>query len=398
MFEITVFSNPVAALVGEGGLLQGDEIHKTAEYDEEFVKPALLLADKVTLRSHRIDLLTNEVRDHNMLRWTVPMLSRAMGLSTRRDPIELSRLKLGESDLLTGLEVATIERELLTVTSESGDWDKVILRSLERVEPIRDAMAGYFRSRGDLLTSEPLRSLGELLVEMPWDPTPRTQPQMLLDIGAGKNAEFDRAFFTMVDDVANSSTSVMMDDTVFGGVKRLAGKPADLNSATVVRGAVELMRMVDGLSAMKLDEIPDVRADLAPYLGPFRSFMLEVSDNVGPDDASDAERSRQLQLAWEREVAPAVDELEVILRTASFRRNAIDVFATNAEVLQTVGVAIGIAVAAGLVGISSLTAGAAIVSPTLKAFVGSVRAKQAAQKNRAYFVHAMAARRTRARA
>jgi len=249
-----------------------------------------------------------------------------------------------------------------------------------------------------MLTSKPLQSLGKLLVEMPWDPMPKTQPQKLLDSSAGKNAEFDRAFFTMVDDVADSRTSVMMDDTVFGGVMRLTGEPADLNSATVVRGAVELMRMVDGLSAMKLDEIPDVRADLAPYLGPFRSFMLEVSDSAGPDDASDAERSRQLHLAWEREVAPAVEELEAMLRTASFKRNAIDVFATNAEVLQTVGVAIGIATAAGLVGISSLTAGAAIAPPMLKAFVGSVRAKQAAKKNRAYFVHAVAARRNRGRA
>jgi len=109
LFEITVFSNPVTALVGEGGLLQGDEIHKTAEYDEEFVKPALLLADKVTLRSHRVDLLSNEIRDHNMLGWPVPMLSRAIGLSTRRDRIELSRLNLRESDLLTESEVAAIE-------------------------------------------------------------------------------------------------------------------------------------------------------------------------------------------------------------------------------------------------------------------------------------------------
>ena len=123
--------------------------------------------------------------------------------------------------------------------------------------------------------------------------------------------------------------------------------------------------------------------------------MLEVSQNVGQDDASDAERSRQLLLAWERQVAPAVDELEAVLRSASFKRNAIDVFATRSDVLQTVGVAIGIAAAAGLVGISSLAAGAAFAPPMLKALVGSVRAKQAAKTNRAYFVHAMAARRTR---
>ncbi|ANP73035.1 hypothetical protein [Cryobacterium arcticum] len=395
LFEITVFSNPVTALVGEGGFLPVEELHKTAEYDEEFVKPALLLADKVTLRSHRVDLLSNEVRDHNTLGWPVPLLARAIGLSTRRDSDELTRLKIAESDLLTNAEIASIEAAL---DPESGEYARVIPDSIKRVESIRVALAAHYRLHGDMLTSEPLRALDGLLEELPWDPTPKSQPQKLADISAGNDMEFNRAFFTIVDDVVNSRTSVMMDDTVFGGVKRLTGEPAGLDSATVVRGAVELMRMVDGLSAMRLDEIPGVRSDLAPYLGPFRAFMLEVSESVGQDDASDAERSRQLLLAWERQVAPAVDELEAVLRSASFKRNAIDVFATRAEVLQTVGFALGIAAGAGLVGISSLTAGAALAPPMLEALVASVRAKQAARTNRAYFVHAMAARLTRGRA
>ncbi len=394
LFTIAVFSNPVTALAGEGGFLPKEELRRTAEYDEEFVKPALLLADHVTLRSHRIDLLTNEIRDHNMLNWPVPMLSRAIGLSRRRDPQELKRVNVEEIDLLTEAEIASIERAM---DPASGEWDAVIPPYVERVQPIRVALAAYYRAHRELLTSAPLQSLVDLLEEQPWDPTPKTQPQKLLDSAVGRDAEFNRAFFTIVEDVAKSTTSVMMDDTVFGGVARLTDAPADLSSTTVVRGAVELMRMVNGLSAMSLDEIPGVRAELAPYLGPFRSFMLDVSESVGHQDSSDAERARQLVLAWEREVAPAVDDLEATLRSASFRRNAIDVFGTSNEVLGTVSVAIGVATVSGLLGISSLTAATAIVPPMLKAFVGSVRAKQTAKSHRAYFVHAMAKRRRQRR-
>lgn len=393
-FEITVFSNPVVGLVGEGGFLPAEQLYKTAEYDEDLVKPALLLADHVTLRSHRIDLLTNEIRDHNMLAWPVPMLSRAVGLSRRRNPEELARLNLLESDLLSEADIAGIEEAL---DPNSGKWDAEVPAYIERVQPIRVAIAAYFRAHGDALTSDRLKSLEGLLDEQPWDPTPKTQPQKLMDSAAGKTTEFDRAFFTVVDDLATSSTSVMMDDSVFGGVTRLTGNVGDLEAATVVRGAVELMRMVDGLSAMPLDEIPDVRKDLAQYLSPFRSFMLDVSNSVGTDIASDAERARQLVLAWEREVEPAVAELEATLRSASFRRNAIDVFAGNGELLRTVGVAIGVATASGLLGISSLTAAGALAPPLMKAFVASVRAKETARTNHAYFVHALGKRRSQTR-
>lgn len=387
MFEISVFSNPVTGLVGEGGYLPPEDFPLVTKYDEDLVRPALLLADKVTLRSHRIDLVSGLIRDHNILRYPVPVLSRSIGISERRDPQELALLRVRESDLLSEREIQEFEAVLKSRGEDGEDW----ARAMDRAEPIRDALAAFFRSQGDALTSQPLIALrGQgLIEEQPWDPTPRTQPQKLIDLEKGEDTAWEREFLTMVDDVANAPVSVMMDGSVQGYLSRFPNGDSRLDSAATVSGAASLMGMVEGVSQMPLDEIADVRSDLAPYLAPFRSFMLEVAGNADIADVPAAEQQRRLILAWEKEVAPAVAELEAQVRLASFRRNAIDLFASRGEALKTLGVAVGVAVAAGFAGFTTLSAGVALATPMLDAFVSSVRQKQNAKRARAYFVHAM---------
>src|SRR4051812_15411579 len=105
MFEIEVFSNPVNALVGEGGLLRHSDLSKAAAYDEELVKPALLLADRITLRSHRIDLVLNEQRDIEMADRFAPLTAQYLQLCQSRDKDGLRFLRLRQSDLLSEAEV-----------------------------------------------------------------------------------------------------------------------------------------------------------------------------------------------------------------------------------------------------------------------------------------------------
>jgi hypothetical protein len=387
VFEIAVFSDPVNALVGDGGFLEAEELHRTAEYDESFVKPALLLADKVVLRSHRIDLIANDIRDHNMLAYPVPLLSRSLGISARHDRGELKMLGITEDVLLSSEEIDEVNR-VIAHSKSDDEW----VRAMERCKPIEVALRSFFKRHGELMISPTLNSMSEILDQRPWDPKPKTQPQKILDGLQGENAEFDRAFLSMAEDVSNSATSVMMDDSVSGDLTRFEGSAREFDSATTVRGAVDLMRLVSGVAEMRLDEIPEVRTELAPYLTPFRAFMLDVSSSAELSGVSESERSRQLVLAWERDVQPAVVELEATLQSASFRNNAIDVFANSGETLKTVGVAIGLVMGSGLIGISSLTALGAVAPPVLNAFVRSVRARQSAKRNRAYFVHALGER------
>lgn len=395
MFQIAVFSDPVIGLVGEGGWLPGPEYKRVARYDEDLVKPALLLADHVMLRSHRLDLIANAVRDHNtLLKFPVPLAAMALGISRRRDPDELRAYELAESDLLTVTEVDSFDEEFrhgVAAMSEQR-WSDF----LERARPIQLAVTKRLRKDGEAFMSTSIRALAArgLIEEQVWDPTPRSQAQKVVDRSRSENSEFQRAFSTMVDDLVSSQASVMMDAAVSGAMNKLSGEQINLASAATVSGAAELMSMVDGLAKMPIDEVIDVRDELHPYLSPFRSFMLDIASKVPAAGISPTERSRLLKLAWQTDVEPAVNDLRLKLESTSFRRNAIDVFATSGQNLKTLGVAIGGAVAAGatagseFVGITTGVATAA-GAPLLEAFTRSIRAKESIRANRAYFVHAI---------
>ncbi len=66
MSEMEIFSDPVAGLVGAGGILPGEQVREIVRYDEELVKPAVLLADTITLTTQREDLILEARRDARM--------------------------------------------------------------------------------------------------------------------------------------------------------------------------------------------------------------------------------------------------------------------------------------------------------------------------------------------
>ncbi|NUU06191.1 hypothetical protein [Leifsonia sp. C5G2] len=389
MFEVQVFSDPVVALVGPGGLLPNEELHLASEYDEQLVKPALFLADRVTLRSHRKDLLGNEIRDHNMASFPVPLFSRLLVMSQRRDPRELAVLDMNLNDLLSESDIGKFSEVLMRDGRPIPDalWEELV----DRAEPLRLALMKHHRSRGEALTSQALEklSLAGLIEDLPWDLTPKTRGQQIRDSEAGENAEFERAFFAMVDEVESSPSSVMLDDVISARVKKFVPAPVHIASSEVVSGAVELVQMIEGLSAVPIDEIADLRIEVDAYVAPFRSFMIEVAGNADLSSGDAAERSRSLKLAWERDVEPAVAEMRSLVASSSFRRNAVDLFATSRDALQTIGIAIGGGLATGWAGVGSLSLVGAVAPPFLAAFVGSVRGKEQARRNRAYLTYAM---------
>ena len=266
---------------------------------------------------------------------------------------------------------------------------------LERAEPFYEALRAHLFEARSAFSSEALGALSTsgVLVESPWDSLPKSRPRQIIDDMTGPNAEFERAFESMVEDVVGSPKSVMLDDAVHSAMSTLDPELRGLESGEVVAGAVDLMRMVEGVSELPIDEIAGVREELRDYIGPFRSFMLEVSGNVELNGVDEVERVRRLTVAWETSVAPAIADMTAHVKSASFRRNAIDVFANSSEALQTVGFALGIVAASGFVGLSSLTAGAAVAPPLLKILMKSVRAREEVKRDRAYFVHALGARR-----
>ncbi len=417
MFEIDVFSNPLSAVVGKGQSLRHEDYSRTVQYDEELVKPALLLADVVTLRSHRVDLLRGEQRDFDMTSRRVPLFAQFINLSATRDRSALEFLGLADRDLLSPKE---LEHYRAVLARESADAER--LRSVPmptNALEIRALRAAHYRemSKYDVewerlqARASPLQaalrqrhgeaieafrsvtleklSLTGLLKQEAWDSLPKSRPRQVLDNLVGDESEFRRAFQSMVDEVVGSTRSVMLDNEVNGAIADLSPTAGGLESALTISGAVNLMRMVEGVSALPIDEIPGVRKELESYLQPFRSFVIEVSRGVDWAGVDDAERVRLLQIAWEADVQPAVAEMEAHVRSASFIRNAVDVFADGHDTFAAVGLAIGTVAASGFLGFSTLTATAAAAPPLLKALLGSVRVREAVKGNRAYLVHAL---------
>jgi hypothetical protein len=420
LFELEVFSNPVNALVGESGRLKFADFSLTARYDEDLVKPALLLADRVYLRSHRLDLIRNEERDISSMDKLAPIYAAISAASLSEDTRLLRALGLTKAALLSEADLARYELQF-EVERTRADKNKLKFRSTDRaryladkererqerdkdeavwdefdekVEPFRRALQNRFREIKTSFESAALSKIAEsgVLVQEPWDALPKSRPRELLDHEEGPNTEYERAFFSMADEVSKTRKSVMLADEVHSSLLKAEPGVRDSASAHVVGGAVDLMRMVEGVSSMPIDEILDVRAELADYLRPFRSFVLDVSAHTDLNGASDAERARLMQIAWEREVEPAIAEMRAHVRSASFMSNAIDVFASGEAKLQALGVAIGVATTAGFVGLSTMAAAVAVAPPLLKALWASTREAQSAKQNRAYFVHAMGKR------
>lgn len=388
VFEIEVFSDPVRALVGNTGLLGNAELDHAASYDAELIKPGLLLADRVVLRSLRVDLISDEYRDGRMIDWDMPLLGIVKYLSESQDPEALDILGLTKRDLIDRNDIETYQASF---GEDSEDDRRLWAEFRDKAEPIQIAIAKYHNQRRMALISQDLRGLVQagLLQEEPWDPTPKSQVQKVIDSETGDNAAYERAFDAVTSDLASSTRSVMIDDAVRSIVQDSSAKRLSRSSDATVRGAMELLRMVDGISTLGIDEIKDIRADLEPYLAPFRSYLLEVSSGVKYEPDDPVERQRQLVLAWQTQVAPAVRDMESHVRSASFIRNARDVLADKNEVLWTLGMSIGIGLASGVVGISVWSAAAAAASPGVKALAQSVRAKQEVKQNKAYFVHAL---------
>lgn len=417
MFEIEVFSNPLNALVGEGGFLHHDKYSETTRYDEDLIKPALLLADCVHLRSHRLDLLLGEQRDLEMTGRSAPVYSRLMDISSRRDPRDLAFYGLSDADLLSDADIAHYRklteeenalREKLDAVPMPTNVDafraqKASNRAqlaryrdnwnqfLDRAEPFVRALRGRLHESIEAFQSPAISGLVErgLLLEDPWDDLPKSRPRQIQDDLLGPNAEFERAFLTMAEDLAHTPSSVMLDDELEHSLRAFGSPAGSPGTGLTVAGAVKLVQMVEGVSALPLDELPDVRDDLAPYIGPFRSFVLDVSSDVDWNVSDDAERERLLKLTWESNVAPAIAEMEAHVRSTSFVRNAIDVFAEGNGAFQSIGLAVGTWAAAGLVGFSTLSASVGAAPPLIKAVMRTVRATEEVKRNRAYLVHAL---------
>ncbi|WP_084040149.1 hypothetical protein [Demequina sp. NBRC 110053] len=422
MYEINLYSSPFDAVAVDAESVSVADVPRLVRYDEDFVKPALLLADRTVLKTTRVDAYLEEFRDSSAATMLIPARGFAFWISESRDREVMDLLGIRDEDLLSPAEIdhwtKWFKREEGALSGSGDSVDESVesfnfaeafreMRRrgesdgrdfLDRVAPLSYARAAHHRQLADLFQSPVLNALPTTTLRQdPWDPTVRTRFQELLDERSGEDTAHARMVSSLVDSVASSRAGVMLDPAVSIGLATRGVSGEDVQSARRLAGAVELMRMVDGISDLPVDEVVDVREDLAPYLAPFRGFLLDMSGNVDLSPSDAAENARRLQIFWEAEVSTAIDDMRVHVEHASFRRNLLDLFSTSGDTTRTVGTSLGLLVASGFAGLEVVGAAAALAQPALTALIGSVRAKQRVANDRAYFVHALGVRDRRRR-
>ncbi|WP_193661868.1 hypothetical protein [Nocardioides kribbensis] len=367
-----------------------------ARYDEEVVKPALLLADHIRLRTWRVDLLSNEAVESWKSRLPVPLAATVHGVLVRNSPAELE---------LYGID-DRLHRELRLVVdmygSRTGFPEERLLNS-EAISQFANNKLTYHRQNARSLESKALQALQEqgIVEELPWDPRGREGRSIPEASFEFRTNAADAGWIDLVETLQGNgdSGSVMLDAGIGERVSGSHGMISDPRSANVLRNASDLMAMIDGLSDATLDEVVDLRADLAEHMTPFRRFIMRKGADIPADSSMPlAERRRLVSLAWENEVAPSIDELKNRIDSRPFRRNLGRTLAEGPDAAIGIGVGIAAAAAAGTVGVTALAGFGVAALPTIvKAAAATFKDRADANEHEAFFVYE-AHKRLRARA
>src|SRR5665811_1434932 len=97
-----------------------------------------------------------------------------------------------------------------------------------------------------------------------------------------------------------------------------------IRDSSIATLASVLTAQLPGLSDMPIDEILGLRADLSPHLSPFRSEMLTIAEEISAaHDEKPFDLAREAERRWIRDVAPALREIEHLVRKGRYGRNLL---------------------------------------------------------------------------
>jgi len=391
--DLEVFSDPVWGLGGRKGITAAD-LAATARYDEALVKPAILIADKVILRTWREDMRWAENVNASVVGLPVPFAGQVRGLIARKSAREMAFFGVSE-ELRRRLESAL---ERAKGEGHEVAFDEAFITD-DAVVEYAHLIYALHRERYESMASpamERLSASGVLQTE-PWDDrTPTSWPQAVWDYD---NTSFGYGWDKMVDSLSGGSAAALLLDHGIGDRLASTDRGIDYPSIRTLSNAVELLQMLDGFADASLDELLDIRKELAPYLRPFRGFLLSHSSGMGLDiDAPLAERRREAAITWEANVAPAVRELKSDVSLSRFRAKLADTIAEGPDVAVGIGLGLATTMASGVIGFTALAGvGAAALPTVVKATARTLRSRKAVRAQGAFFLYDVERRLRRSR-
>lgn len=377
--RLEVFSNPVWG-VSQARPISGDDLANFVMYDEAIVKPALLIADEVVLRTWRLDVQGGVALQAAAVGLAVPLQHIIEAFVDRHSSEERDLLGI-DPDLYRDI------RESVERFGRRKDLaDKQFFAS-EAIIQFAKLKSAFHRQQYDALSASHFKPLIErgVLIESAWDDRPK-RSFVEADFEFRENA-LTYGWLQMVNALETGESAVLLDQ---GIQERLSdtGLRDAYRSTTILENAANLMRIIDGLSTAPLDEVADLRLELSDFIAPFRSFILYHASGMDlSPDASLGEKRRVAELKWNTEVSPAIRELEGKVRSSSFVKNAVDVVSEGPEAAIGVGLGLTTALASGAIHVTALAGlGVAALPTIIKAAATTAKSKSAARRDAAYFV------------
>lgn len=379
--NLELYSDPVWGLGGRAGIRYDDALRAVA-YDEELVKPAVLLADRVTLRTHRLDLRNAAVIGANSIRYEARRAGIMQGFAEGQPGWTYDAAGITEilDDLRQAVDEHMGQDDLVSIEVAFTDVGLEFGRRMHEFHKVayEELAAPSFKALID----------SGVLTEHPWDQ--RDYSAMSIPEASFENREnaFMVGFSRLLEEIDSGSAPLMIDRGV--GDRLVQWDPnLSVPSAETLRNAADLLRVVDAISAAPLDAVADVREELAQYVAPFRRFIVSQAQALDlPDSIGLGERQRALAQHWDSEVAPAIDDLRAHVTSNSFARNLFKVSLDKSESTLAVGMGIVGSVSANALGFAALGGAGLAAVPIL---AGAVRAKvdadRDARANPVYFIY-----------
>jgi hypothetical protein len=365
------------------------------DYDIQLVKPALLFADHVSLRTFRATM-QEMIYSIGMSLHTMPMrrLFFLMHVVARADPRELKVLGLRPEELPS---VEEVEVTLQAAPKDlNGFWKKYESLVERTADAARVVWAQRFRDLEDGKLGRAAEA-GLLTIEG-W------LPALPRDFSAVAAADIDEMYEESMDQFVEQLNNAERQPLLDAGAAWVANnwphprndhsrrrhrKPKDWHAATLV-SANAIIRL-PGLDRLPLIEVLDLRDDLREYLPSFRSEMVRLGEDIANDENITAvDIAAEVDRRWHKEIAPVLADIRQKIASAAYPRQLLSAVTSEKDALGAIGGALVLAAGSVAAGASMLVpAAAAATYPFAKALNQRISTLEEVRKNRMFFLYAL---------
>ncbi|MCR6690058.1 hypothetical protein [Cellulomonas sp.] len=356
------------------------------QYDEDLIKPAILFADKVDLRSDRLDMIAKTRSDALALR-NMPMRTfyAYIGVSFRRDPDEIETLGIEPAILATAEELEPFIGES---RPEIGELQAFWKAHSSQVQEVVTAIGETLRNRSLDLKSSELQKLSDtgLLTTSGW----AVGGDDAWSLAWTDEADF---FSRIIDDLIGSMASwgnaVLIEPGSRMFLSREATAPDDAPVISPERLAVELFGRLPGMRELPLDEIMEIRHDLSDYLAPFRAEIVLMSDELTNNANRDGSAiSAEIDHAWHGRIRPILAELDSKVKRGKYPRQLLNAFSEDTSSVAATGASVLLAAGSMYAGVGALLPAVAAASlPFIRALNSRLKATDEVRDHRLYFLY-----------